>query len=82
VSGLHISQTEGIIMTNKLFKIIELVGYSTTGWEDAVQNAVTEAKKTIRNIVRVSCEEFDVKMENDNIVAYRARIKLIFEIER
>ena len=65
-----------------IHKIIELVGRSPTSWEDAVQNAVTEASKTIRNIVRVSCEEFDVKMENDKIVAYRVRVKLIFEVER
>ena len=64
-----------------IYKIIELVGYGNT-FEEAVQNAVTEASKTIRNIVRVSIEEFDVKMENDKIVAYRARVKLIFEIER
>ncbi len=65
-----------------IHKIIELVGRSPTSWEDAVQNAVAEASKTIRNIVRVSCEEFDVKMENDKIVAYRVRVKLIFEVER
>lgn len=80
MSCLHISQTEGLIMT--IHKIIELVGRSPTSWEDAVQNAVAEASKTIRNIVRVSCEEFDVKMENDKIVAYRVRVKLIFEVER
>lgn len=64
-----------------IYKIIELVGYGDS-FEEAVKNAVTEASKTIRNIVRVSIEEFDVKMENDKIVAYRARVKLIFEIER
>ncbi|MFX1521358.1 MAG: dodecin family protein [Promethearchaeota archaeon] len=65
-----------------IYKIIELVGRSPTSWEDAVQSAVAEASKTIRNIVRVSCEEFDVKIENDKVVTYRVRVKLIFEIER
>jgi hypothetical protein len=65
-----------------IYKIIELVGRSPTSWEDAVQSAVAEASKTIRNIVRVSCEEFDVKIENDKVVAYRVRVKLIFEVER
>jgi hypothetical protein len=65
-----------------IHKIIELVGRSPTSWEDAVASAVAEASKTIRNIVRVSCEEFDVKIENDKVVAYRVRVKLIFEVER
>ena len=64
-----------------IYKIIELVGYGNN-FEEAVQNAVTEASKTIRNIVRVSCKDFDVKIENDKIVAYRVRVKLVFEIER
>ena len=31
-------------------KIIEIVGSSTQGWEDAVQVAITEAGKTIHGI--------------------------------
>jgi dodecin len=31
-------------------KIIEIVGSSEVGWEDAAQKAVDEAKKTIRNV--------------------------------
>jgi dodecin len=31
-------------------KIIEIVGSSEVGWEDAAQKAVDEAKKTIRGI--------------------------------
>ena len=31
-------------------KIIEIVGSSTQGWEDAVQVAITEASKTIQGI--------------------------------
>jgi flavin-binding protein dodecin len=31
-------------------KIVEIVGSSNEGWEDAAQNAVNEAAKTIREI--------------------------------
>lgn len=65
-----------------VWKIIELVGISDKSWEDATKNAVMEAKKTLRNITRVSIEEFDCKVENDEIVAFRTRIKVIFEVER
>jgi len=31
-------------------KVIELIGSSPKGWEDAAKNAVREAAKTVRNI--------------------------------
>ena len=65
-----------------VWKLIEIVGISDKSWEDATKNAVNEAAKTIRNITRVSIEEFDCKIENDKVAAFRTRIKIIFEVER
>jgi dodecin len=31
-------------------KIVEIIGSSNKGWEDAAQNAVNEAMKTLREI--------------------------------
>lgn len=63
-------------------KIIELVGESSKGWEEAVQAAVKEATKTIRGITRVGVKEMDVKLNGNKIVAYRARVEISFRIER
>lgn len=63
-------------------KIIDLVGESPKGWEDAVQAAVKEASKTIRGITRVGVKEMDVKLEGTKIAAYRARVEISFRIER
>ncbi|MHA2298540.1 MAG: dodecin family protein [Candidatus Hodarchaeales archaeon] len=63
-------------------KIIELVGESPTSWSDAIKNAVTEASTTIRGIKRCWAEEFDVKIEDDKVVKYRVRCKIVFAIER
>ncbi len=65
-----------------VWKMIELVGTSANSWEEATRNAVDEAAKTLRNISRVSIEEFDCKTEGDKVVAFRTRIKVIFEVER
>ena len=65
-----------------IWNMIELVGVSDKSWEEAAKNAMIEAAKTIRNISRVSIEEFDCKVEDDKIVAFRTRIKIIFEVER
>ena len=40
-------------MTNHVYKILEIVGSSQTGIEDAINGAVEQAGKTIRNMDRV-----------------------------
>ena len=62
-------------------KIIELVGESPSTWEEATMNVIEEAKKTVRGITRIRIEEFDVRLDGDN-VAYRVRAKVAFRIER
>lgn len=38
-------------------KIVEIVGSSNRSWEDAAQNAINEAMKTIREIRGIKCAE-------------------------
>lgn len=70
-----------IIIMN-VIKAIELVGSSADGFEGAVENAINEAKKTLRNIRRVEVSNFEVLMENDEIKMYQAKVKLYFMVER
>lgn len=65
-----------------VIKSIELVGSSPESFDDAVKHAITEAKKTLRNIRRVEVVDFEVLMENDEISLYQAHIKLFFMVER
>jgi hypothetical protein len=65
-----------------VIKSIELVGSSPDTFEDAVNTAISEAKKTIRNIRRVKVDDMEVRIENDEIVSYQAKIKLYFMVER
>lgn len=58
--------------------IIELVGESKVGFEDAVKTAVDEAKKTIRDITGVHVEGFSAVVKNDQIVGYRAHVMIAF----
>lgn len=64
---------------DKIYKIIELVGSSTKGFEDAVQVAVAEAAKTLKDLRIVEVEKFDCKIENNKITSYRAKVKLSFK---
>ena len=63
-------------------KIIELVGISPNGWEEAARNAVKEAAKTIRNITSVHVERYTAKVQRNRIVEYRALVRIAFTVER
>ena len=63
-------------------KIIELIGSSPNGWNEAAQNAVAEAAKTVKNIKGVHVKRCTAKVKNDKIVEYNADVKIAFIVER
>ena len=63
-------------------KIIELIGTSPKGWQEATQNAIDEAAKTIKNIKSVHVKRCTAKVENNKIVEYRADVKIAFSVKR
>ncbi|TVM35747.1 dodecin family protein [Oceanidesulfovibrio marinus] len=63
-------------------KVIEILAQSDKGWEDAVQQAVTEASKTVRHIKSVYVEDFQALVEDNKVVSYRVTAKISFLLER
>ena len=63
-------------------KIIELIGTSPKGWQEATQNAIDEAAKSIKNIKSVHVKRCTAKVENNKIVEYRADVKIAFSVKR
>ena len=63
-------------------KVIELIGSSPEGWNDAAQNAITEAAKTIKNIKSVHVKRCTAKVEDNKIVQYNANVKVAFIVKR
>ena len=66
----------------KIVKVIELMSESPTSWEEAAQNAVTEASKTLRNIRSIYVKEFTAAVEDGRVNSYRINGKVTFEMER
>jgi dodecin len=66
----------------KIVKVIEVLSESATSWEEAAQNVVIEAAKTLRNIRSVYIKEFTAAVENDKVTSYRVNAKVTFEMER
>ena len=65
-----------------VYKIIDIVGTSEKSFADAAKNAVLEAAKTVKKIRRAEAVKFDIKVEDDKPVLFRAEMKISFEIER
>jgi flavin-binding protein dodecin len=65
-----------------LYKIIDIVGTSEKSFADAAKNAVNEAAKTVKKIRRAEVKKFDIKVEDDKPVQFRAEMNIAFEIER
>jgi dodecin len=65
-----------------VMKVIELIGSSSKGWDDAAANAVKEAARTVRNIQGIELKRCSAKVEKDKIVEYRAIVKVAFDVER
>ncbi len=63
-----------------VLKVIEILGNSTVSFEDAVQNVVTEASKTVRDIKSVYVQEMQVTVDNNAIAEYRVNTKVTFGI--
>ncbi|MBC8431770.1 MAG: dodecin domain-containing protein [Desulfobacterales bacterium] len=68
-------------MSEKTYKIIELVGSSPTSWEDAAKAAVKTAAKTLRDLRIAEITKMDMKIENGQVTAFRSRVKLSFKYE-
>jgi dodecin len=60
-------------------KIIELVGSSTTSSDDAVAQALAEAKKTLRNIKAV--DVVSTGLRGDSLDEWRAHVRIAFLVE-
>ncbi|MCA1814026.1 MAG: dodecin family protein [Halobacteriales archaeon] len=62
-------------------KVIEIVGSSEKGFDDAVRQALDEARKSIRGITGVDVRHFTCKVRDDDIVEYRVDVKIAFGLD-
>jgi flavin-binding protein dodecin len=63
-----------------ILKVIEVLTDSNKSWEDAAQEAIREAAKTVENIRSIYIKDFQAVVENNKITKYRVNAKISFEI--
>ena len=64
-----------------VYRVTEIIGTSTTSWEDATKNAVETAAKSLRNLRVAEVDQLDVKVDSGKVVTYRARLSVSFKYE-
>jgi dodecin len=63
-------------------KIIEVIGISDKGWEDAPQMAINEARKTVHGIQGIKVQDITADVDGSGkIVRYKTTVKMSFGVE-
>lgn len=63
-----------------VMKVIEVLAQSNVSWEDAAQQAVKEAGKSVRNIKSLYVENFQAVVDGGKL-AYRLDAKISFAVD-
>ena len=63
-----------------VYKVIEIVGTSTTSWEDAATTAVNKAKEHLRDLRVAEVMQQDLDLTGDE-VRFRVKLSLSFKYE-
>jgi flavin-binding protein dodecin len=64
-----------------VYRVTEIIGTSSTSWEDAARSAVEMAAKSLRDLRIAEVSKLDMRIEDGKVVAYRARVLLSFKYE-
>jgi flavin-binding protein dodecin len=66
---------------DSVYKVIELVGTSSESWEKAAAAAVEKAGQSLRDLRIAEVVELDMQLEDSEVKAYRAKVKVSFKFE-
>ena len=65
-----------------MLKVLEVLAQSDKSWEDAAQNAVSQAAESVRDIKSIYVQDMEATVEDRQIKQYRINAKISFVLER
>jgi flavin-binding protein dodecin len=68
-------------MSDHVYKILELTGSSSKGIEEAVQNAIAKASKTVRSMQWFEVTETRGYIEDGKVAYWQVTVKVGFTVE-
>nr|WP_321414466.1 dodecin family protein [uncultured Allomuricauda sp.] len=64
-----------------VLKVIEVLANSSKSWEDATNNALDQASKSVKNIRSIYINEQSATVKDGKIDNYRVNVKITFEVQ-
>ncbi|HMT95915.1 MAG TPA: dodecin family protein [Ferruginibacter sp.] len=64
-----------------IVKVVEVISSSSKGVDDAIQNAVKEASKTIRNIDSVYVKDIKAHVKDGKVTTFGVVCKISFRVD-
>ena len=64
---------------SSVYRVTELIGVSAKSWEDATQNAVETAARTLEDLRIAEVVKLDVTIDKGKVTGYRARLNVSFK---
>ena len=64
-----------------VYKVIEVIGSSSTSWEDAAAQAVRTASESIRDLRVAEVVKQDIHLDEGGAITYRTKLQLSFKYE-
>jgi flavin-binding protein dodecin len=66
---------------DSVYRVTDVIGTSSSSWEDAARNAVETAAKTLRDLRIGEVSKLDLTIEDGRVTSYRARVSISFKYE-
>ena len=64
-----------------VLKVLEILASSDKSWEDATQQAVKKASKSLKNVRSANVSNMSTTVKDGKITDYRVNVKIVFEID-
>ncbi|QAY75663.1 dodecin domain-containing protein [Sphingosinicella sp. BN140058] len=68
-------------MSDNVYKIVEIVGSSPTGIEDAIEKAIARAASTLRDIRWFEVKETRGHVEDGRVAHYQVTLRIGFTLD-
>lgn len=64
-----------------IMKVIEVLSNSNESWEDATNQAIKKASKSVKNIKSAFVQSQSVTVKDGEVDEYRVNLKVTFEVK-
>ncbi|ANG63670.1 dodecin flavoprotein [Marinobacterium aestuarii] len=68
-------------MSEHVYKLIEVAGSSTVGYDDAIQKAVTKAAASLENLDWFEVKEMRGHIQDGKVAHYQVVVKIGFRLD-